>query len=250
MGAESGGRGQMGAESGGREEEEVMAGKLWVVQELEEVEQEEEEVVADEEEEVVEEDPLQEDLRQNQEKEHKDKLDEEALQQAREEDLMFERMDLEMEREEQQWKAMMDPLNDYRFPNEEDSMDVEMYNITKPSINVMVNTHESVTHSPSVQPAPSVPESDNAAKKKGKRTKSEPDVPFRIYHKKQRKAFSQSGLFSIICIFHAIFSCAMAILVEPMQWTNECNANANGQRSVLQFPEPMQWTKESQMSTT
>nr|GEU52900.1 splicing factor [Tanacetum cinerariifolium] len=107
MGAKSSGRGQMGAKSGGRvvaKEEEVMAGKLWVVQELKEVVQEEEDVVADEEEEVVEEDPLlmdgddikksmedehmqgllveQEDLRQKQEKEHQDKLDEEALQQA------------------------------------------------------------------------------------------------------------------------------------------------------------------------
>nr|GEW43994.1 hypothetical protein [Tanacetum cinerariifolium] len=166
MCAESGSRGQMGAESGGREEEEVMAGKLWVVQELEEVEQEEEEVVADEEEDVVEEDPLlmdrddikksmedehmqgllveQEDLRQKQEKEHQDKLDEKALQQARGEDLMFERMDLE--REEQQWEAMMDPLNDCRFPDEEESMDVEMYKITNASINFIVTTYESVTH--------------------------------------------------------------------------------------------------------
>nr|GEU52898.1 splicing factor [Tanacetum cinerariifolium] len=44
----------------------------------------------------------QEDLRQKQEKEHQDKLDEDALQQAREEDLIFKRMDLEMEKEEQQ----------------------------------------------------------------------------------------------------------------------------------------------------
>nr|GEU52902.1 splicing factor [Tanacetum cinerariifolium] len=88
----------------------------------------------------------QEDLRQKQEKEHQDKLDEEALQQAREEDLMFERMDLEKEREKQQWEAMMDPLNNCRFPDEEESMDVEMYNITKASINFMVNTHESITH--------------------------------------------------------------------------------------------------------
>nr|GEX16660.1 splicing factor [Tanacetum cinerariifolium] len=44
----------------------------------------------------------QEVLRKKKEKEHQDKLDEEALQQAREEDLMFERIDLEREREEQQ----------------------------------------------------------------------------------------------------------------------------------------------------
>nr|GEU62703.1 hypothetical protein [Tanacetum cinerariifolium] len=44
----------------------------------------------------------QEDLRRKQEKEHQDKLDEEALKQAREEDLMFERMDLEREREKKQ----------------------------------------------------------------------------------------------------------------------------------------------------
>nr|GEU75303.1 hypothetical protein [Tanacetum cinerariifolium] len=36
---------------------------------------------------------------------------------------------------------------------------------------------------PSVEPVPSVPTSDNAAKKKGKRTRSEPNVPFRIYPK-------------------------------------------------------------------
>nr|GFA11013.1 splicing factor [Tanacetum cinerariifolium] len=126
-----------------------MAGKLWVVQEVEEVEQEEEEVVAEEEEDVlidgdnikksIEHEHMQgllveqEDLRQKQEKEHQDKLDEEALQQAIEEDLMFKRMDLEREREEQQWEAMMDPLNDYRFPDEEESMVVEIYNITKAS---------------------------------------------------------------------------------------------------------------------
>nr|GEV98101.1 splicing factor [Tanacetum cinerariifolium] len=75
----------------------------------------------------------QENLRQKQEKEQQDKLDEEALQQAREEDLMFKRMDLEREREEQQWEAMMDPLNDCRFLDEEESMVVEMYNITKAS---------------------------------------------------------------------------------------------------------------------
>nr|GEZ15691.1 splicing factor [Tanacetum cinerariifolium] len=68
-----------------------------------------------------------------QEKEKRDKLNEEALKQAREEDLMFKRKDLEREREEQQWKAMMDPLNDCRFPDEEECMDVEMYNITKAS---------------------------------------------------------------------------------------------------------------------
>nr|GEW07880.1 splicing factor [Tanacetum cinerariifolium] len=44
----------------------------------------------------------QENLRQKQEKEQQDNLDEEALQQAREEDLMFKIMDLEREREEQQ----------------------------------------------------------------------------------------------------------------------------------------------------
>ncbi|GJU45691.1 hypothetical protein Tco_1202957 [Tanacetum coccineum] len=105
---------------------------------------------------------------------------------------------------------MLDPLNDYKFPDQEESMDVEMYNRTKASINFMVNTQESVTHGqpssvkaasvqpaqsepafaegPSVQPAPSVPASDNAAKKKGKRTRSEPDVPFRIYHKNRGRS--------------------------------------------------------------
>nr|GEV28402.1 RNA-directed DNA polymerase, eukaryota, reverse transcriptase zinc-binding domain protein [Tanacetum cinerariifolium] len=102
----------------------------------------------------------QEDLRHKQEKEHQDKLDKEALHQTREEEFMFERMDLEREREEQQWEAMSDLLNDYRFPDQEESVDVEI-----------------------VQPAPSVPASDNAAKKKGKRTRSELDVPLKIYHK-------------------------------------------------------------------
>ncbi|GKA11925.1 splicing factor [Tanacetum coccineum] len=152
----------------------------------------------------------QKDPRQKQEKEHQDKLYEEALQQSREEEFMFERIDLEREREEQQWEAMLDPLNVYRFLDQEESMDVEMYNRTKASINFMVNTQESVTHGQpssveaasvqpaqfeptfaeglSFQPAPSVPASDNAAKKKGKRTRSEPDVPFRIYHKNRGRS--------------------------------------------------------------
>ncbi|GJU54796.1 hypothetical protein Tco_1228510 [Tanacetum coccineum] len=62
----------------------------------------------------------QDDLRKKKEKEHQDKLDEEALQQAREEEFIF--------------------------PDQEDSMDVEMYNRTKASINFMVNTQEFVTH--------------------------------------------------------------------------------------------------------
>ncbi|GJS21876.1 hypothetical protein Tco_0450508 [Tanacetum coccineum] len=56
------------------------------------------------------------------------------------------------------------PLNDYRFPDQEESMDVEMYNRTKASINFMVNTHESITHgkpssveAANVQPAESEP---------------------------------------------------------------------------------------------
>ncbi|GJR75293.1 hypothetical protein Tco_0087658 [Tanacetum coccineum] len=117
----------------------------------------------------------QEDLRQKQEKEHQDKLDEEALQQSREEEFMFERMDLEREREEQQWEAMLDPLNDYRFHDQEESMDVEMYNRTKASINFMVNTQESVTHGqPSFVVAASV-----------QHAQSEPafaESPFIIFH--------------------------------------------------------------------
>nr|GEZ14965.1 splicing factor [Tanacetum cinerariifolium] len=115
------------------EEEEVVAGQAWVVQEVEEVEQKDEEVV-------------------------------EALQQSREEEFMFERMDLEREREKQQWEAMLDLLNGYRFPDQEESMDVEMYNKTKALINFMVNTQESVTHgqpssveAASVQPSQSEP---------------------------------------------------------------------------------------------
>ncbi|GJR21759.1 hypothetical protein Tco_0970286 [Tanacetum coccineum] len=115
----------------------------------------------------------QEDLRQKQEKEHQDKIDEEALQQAREEEFMFERMDLEREREEQQCEAMFDPLNDYRFPDQEESIDLQVFNLLNLAFAAC----------PSVQPAPSVPASDDAAKKKGKRTRSEPEVPFRIYHK-------------------------------------------------------------------
>ncbi|GJS77987.1 hypothetical protein Tco_0727868 [Tanacetum coccineum] len=77
---------------------------------------------------------------------------------------MFERMDLERERKEQQWEAMLDPLNDYRFPDQEESMDVEMYNRTKASVNFIVNTQESITHgkpssveAANVQPAESEP---------------------------------------------------------------------------------------------
>nr|GEX26197.1 splicing factor [Tanacetum cinerariifolium] len=73
----------------------------------------------------------QEDLRKKKEKEHQEKLDEEAFQQAM---------------------------------KEEKSIDVEMYNGNKASINFMVNTQESVTHgqpssvkAASVQPAESVP---------------------------------------------------------------------------------------------
>ncbi|GKA22456.1 hypothetical protein Tco_0708418 [Tanacetum coccineum] len=88
----------------------------------------------------------QEDLRQKKEKEHQQKLDEEAFQKAIEEEDMYERMVLERERDELQWQATMDPLNDFRFPDQEESMDVEMYNITKASINFMVSTQESVTH--------------------------------------------------------------------------------------------------------
>nr|GEY84142.1 hypothetical protein [Tanacetum cinerariifolium] len=180
-------------------------------------------MVAEEEEDVVEEDPLlmdeddigqsmedeymqglldeQEDLRHKQEKEHQDKLDEEALHQTREEEFIF--------------------------PDQEESMDVEMYNRTKASINFMVNIQESVTHGKpfsveaanvqlaesepvnvppvqseptnvqpaqssveavSVQPVPYVHASDNASKKKEKRTRSEPDAPFRIYHKNKGRS--------------------------------------------------------------
>ncbi|GKE00830.1 hypothetical protein Tco_1388813 [Tanacetum coccineum] len=80
----------------------------------------------------------QEDLRQKQEKEHQNKLYEEALQQSREEEFIF--------------------------PDQEVSMDVEMYNRTKASINFIVNTQESITHgkpssveAANVQPAESEP---------------------------------------------------------------------------------------------
>nr|GEZ15693.1 chloramphenicol acetyltransferase-like domain-containing protein [Tanacetum cinerariifolium] len=167
MGAESGGRGQMGGESGGRGQMDVESyGKGGMGSGIRAIgtdsggregRSDGRETMGsardgDNIKKSMEHEHMQgllvekEDLRQKQEKEHQDKLDEEALQQAREEDLMFERMDLEREREEQQWKAIMDPLNDCRFPDEEESMDVEMYNITKASINFMVNTHESVTH--------------------------------------------------------------------------------------------------------
>nr|GEZ08980.1 hypothetical protein [Tanacetum cinerariifolium] len=61
-------------------------------------------------------------------------------------------------------EAMIDPLNNFIFPEQEESMDVEMYNENKASINFMVNTQESVTHgqpsfveAASVQPAEYVP---------------------------------------------------------------------------------------------
>nr|GEX70569.1 splicing factor [Tanacetum cinerariifolium] len=144
------------------------AGQVWVVQE---VEQEEEEVVAEEEEEVVEEDPLL--------------MDEDGIRQSMEdkymeEEFMFEKMDLERKREEQQWEAMLDPLNDYRFPDQEESMDVESANVQPAEFepaNVSpvqsepanVQPAQSSVEAVSVQPAPSVHASDNAAKKKGKK---------------------------------------------------------------------------------
>nr|GEV24541.1 splicing factor [Tanacetum cinerariifolium] len=129
-------------------------------------------------------------------------MDEDDIKQSMEDEYII---DLERKKEEQQWKAMLDPLNDYIFPDQEEFMDVEMYNRTKASISFMVKTQESVTHGKpssvkaasvqpaqselafaeglSVQPAPFILVSDTAAKKKEKRTRSEPDVPFRIYHK-------------------------------------------------------------------
>ncbi|GKC55597.1 hypothetical protein Tco_1083195 [Tanacetum coccineum] len=61
-----------------------------------------------------------------------------------EEERMYKRIDLEREREEQEWQTMMDHLNEFRFLKEEESMDVEIYNRIKVSINFLVNTQESV----------------------------------------------------------------------------------------------------------
>ncbi|GJU64758.1 putative reverse transcriptase domain-containing protein, partial [Tanacetum coccineum] len=94
------------------EEEEVVVGKLWVVQEVEEVAEDEEELV-EEDLLLMDEDDIrqsmedeymqglldeQEDLRQKQEKEHQDKLDEEALQQAREDKCVRTWLDHHFER--------------------------------------------------------------------------------------------------------------------------------------------------------
>ncbi|GKC20034.1 multidrug resistance-associated protein 5 [Tanacetum coccineum] len=61
-------------------------------------------------------------------------------------------------------EVMIDPSNDFIFPELEESMDVEMYNRTKASKNFNVNPQKSVTHgqpsyveAASVQPAESVP---------------------------------------------------------------------------------------------
>nr|GEW47251.1 zinc finger, CCHC-type [Tanacetum cinerariifolium] len=51
---------------------------------------------------------------------------------------------------------------------------------------------------PSVKPASSVPASDNVTKKKGKRTRSKPDVPFRIYHK-NRGRYDEAMIDREIC---------------------------------------------------
>nr|GEV83836.1 aspartic proteinase CDR1-like [Tanacetum cinerariifolium] len=177
-GPDSGGRATMG---GGAEEEDVVA--------------EEEELMGKEDiMKSMEHDYLQgllDDQRQKEEKKHQEKLDEEAFQQAMKEERMYERMELER---------------------------------TKASINFLVNTQESITHVhpssveaasvenaivepisiPAAQSVPAIvknlsvqhaqdetinvqPASDNAAKKKGKRSRSEPEVPFRIYYKNRER---------------------------------------------------------------
>nr|GEU71015.1 splicing factor [Tanacetum cinerariifolium] len=85
--------------------------------------------------------------RQIEDKEYQEKLDEEAFRQAIEEEAMFERMNLEREKqEEEECDVMMNPLNDYRFPEEYESMDVDTFNRTKASINFNLNTQEPVIH--------------------------------------------------------------------------------------------------------
>ncbi|GKA81113.1 hypothetical protein Tco_0787805 [Tanacetum coccineum] len=76
-----------------------------------------------------------------QEKEYQERLDEEAFKQA-----MYERMDLEMGRQEKQSEAIMDPLNEYRFPKEDELIYVDTFNKTKSSINFSLSTQEYVTH--------------------------------------------------------------------------------------------------------
>ncbi|GJZ54043.1 hypothetical protein Tco_0608928 [Tanacetum coccineum] len=169
-----GGRGSRGSgissiatdkgDMGGRNGDMVVAVVIWVVAEDQEVVAEDQEMVAEDQEAVakdqevvaegdhyrqnIEHEYLQglldeeEEKRQKEEKEYQEKLDKEAFRQAMEEEAMFERIDLERARQEEEWDA----LNDYRFPEEDESIDVDTFNKTKASINFNLNTQESIIH--------------------------------------------------------------------------------------------------------
>ncbi|PWA73452.1 hypothetical protein CTI12_AA260810 [Artemisia annua] len=83
----------------------------------------------------------QEEMRQQYEKEEQEKLDEAAVQQTLEEERMFARMDLERERQEQEWAAMMDPYSEFRFPYK----DPDVNDRDRAHFTFIQETQESVT---------------------------------------------------------------------------------------------------------
>ncbi|GKC06825.1 hypothetical protein Tco_0998435, partial [Tanacetum coccineum] len=73
-------------------------------------------------------------------------MDEEDIKQAMEEKARYAMIGLEKAGQEEEWDAIIDLLNDYRFPVEDESMDVDTFNTTKASINFHMNTQEYVIH--------------------------------------------------------------------------------------------------------
>ncbi|GKB03875.1 hypothetical protein Tco_0832018 [Tanacetum coccineum] len=63
-----------------------------------------------------------------------------------EEKARYAMIGLEKAGQEEEWDAIIDLLNDYRFPVEDESMDVDTFNTTKASINFHMNTQEYVIH--------------------------------------------------------------------------------------------------------
>ena len=144
----------------------------------------------------------QEEMRQQYEKEQQEKLDEAVLQQALEEERMFDRMDLERERQEQEWAAMMDPYSEFRFPekdpdvNDRDRAHFTFIHETQESVTMGTVVQASDLQSASVQaPSESVQPAQeegssaagNSKKKKKKVGPVSSHVP-RIYHKQRGRS--------------------------------------------------------------